>query len=86
LAYQPKVQYYFNSLGLSERCLGFDRFSGQEIYAHLIQGWQDRAAIRAQLETRIPEMKKEAFKAAEFVAAIHWGEDLDATYRRLAAS
>jgi polysaccharide pyruvyl transferase WcaK-like protein len=85
MAYQPKVQYYVDELGIPDGCLGFDRFSEEAIYAHVMKGWENRGAIRALLEKRIPVMKKEALKAAQCVAAIHQGEDMDSALNRLAA-
>jgi polysaccharide pyruvyl transferase WcaK-like protein len=80
LAYQPKIKSFMEDLGIAEGCLEFDRFSEEEIYVHVMNGWEKRAALRSQLEKRIPAMKNEALKAADLVAAIHRGEDIHSAF------
>ena len=84
LAYQPKVEFFFNSLGLGDCCLRFDAFTPEALAAHLRRGWERRPAIGAQLRARIPVLQREAKKAAELVACLHRGEDVHAAFARLA--
>ena len=86
LAYQPKVDFYFNSLGLGEYSLGFDAFTPDGLTAHLRRGWEHRAEIGQRLQQRIPELQHEARKAAELVACIRRGEDVDEAFTRIAAT
>lgn len=85
LAYQPKIDHYFSNLGLSDYRMGFESFSADSLVAHLKKGWADRAAVRRHLGERIPLLQKKARKPAELVAAIHRGDDLDATFKKVAA-
>lgn len=83
LAYQPKIDHYFNTLGLTPWSLSFKDFTEETVANHLLKGWEQRRELRRQLELRIPERRREAFKAADLVAALHRGEDLDAALRAL---
>ena len=65
LAYQPKVDFYFNSLGLADYSLNFDHFNPADLTAHMRRGWEHRAQIGDCLKKRIPELQFEAKKAAE---------------------
>lgn len=77
IAYQPKCEYYFDSLGLSERMLHFKNFSQETLAELIIEGWHHKAELKHQLEKRIPFLKNEAFKAAALVAGMHRNQDLD---------
>lgn len=83
LAYQPKVDYYFRTLGLEKHSLGFDAFSEESLSCHILEGWAAREAIRKRLEERIPVLQREARKAADLVACLRRGEDLDAAFGRV---
>jgi polysaccharide pyruvyl transferase WcaK-like protein len=77
LAYQPKCQHYFNTLDLKSFSMSFDDFNQERIYSHLMHGWESRTTIRKALTSRIPRLKSEAKRAAEIVAALDAGKDLD---------
>ena len=77
LAYQPKVAYFYNCLGLQDQCIGFDRFTTEDLTRHLLGGWQERDRIRSVLHSRIPELQADARLAAEVLAAVHRGEPME---------
>ncbi|MBX7138489.1 MAG: polysaccharide pyruvyl transferase family protein [Oligoflexia bacterium] len=77
LPHQPKVGYYFETMGLDQFNMNFEDFSEEAVYQHLIKSWNARAQIRKHLEQRIPVLKAEAFKAAELVATLHRGENIE---------
>lgn len=81
LAYQPKNQHYFNTLEQPDACLGFEHFTEDRLYRLLRDGWERRAELRSHLDRVIPVLQKRALKAAELVAALHRGEDLDSVFR-----
>jgi len=83
LAYQPKVEFYFNSLGLSDYSLSFDEFCEEGLIDHLRRGWENRESIREVLRNRIPALQREARKAAELVACIYRGEDVNEAFIRI---
>jgi polysaccharide pyruvyl transferase WcaK-like protein len=83
LGYQPKVHHYFQTIGMPELCLGFDRFSEDAMAAHLLAAWENRAGLRERLGRAIPGLKRRALLTADLVACLHRGEDLDAGFRRL---
>jgi len=83
LPHQPKVTYYLETVGLEEYNLSFDNFSEESIASHVLNSWHNRKQIRAQLESVIPKLKRESFKAAQLVAALDRGEDLDKTLQHL---
>ncbi|MBP7274846.1 MAG: polysaccharide pyruvyl transferase family protein [Kiritimatiellae bacterium] len=85
LAYQPKNQHYFNTLELPDSCMGFENFSEDQLYRHLMRGWERRAEIRAHLDRVIPVLQQRALQGAELVAALHRGEDSDRAFRAAAA-
>ena len=84
LAYQPKVDYYYNTLGLGDCSLSFEDFTPEGVARHLSAGWGRRADIRAQLEQRIPDLQRDARKPALLVAALRQGEDMDQAFARVA--
>ncbi len=86
LAYQPKVHHYYRRIGLPERSLDFEQFDLDAIAAHLQNAWRDRAAIRAQLATVMPDLRRRSRIAAALVATLDRGEDLDAAIARLTGS
>ncbi|HMO19013.1 MAG TPA: polysaccharide pyruvyl transferase family protein [Oligoflexia bacterium] len=77
LNYLPKVHTYMKSLGLTDYSLGFENFSTEDISRHLLKAWEDRSKIRKTLEGKIPQMKKEADRAGELVAALYRGESVE---------
>ena len=83
LAYQPKVRFFYNSLGLGKHCLDFDQFTADHLARQVLRGWSEREGTRAVLRDRIPELQREARKPAELVAALRRGEDLDAAFARV---
>jgi polysaccharide pyruvyl transferase WcaK-like protein len=82
LAYQPKVAYFYNCLGLQDQCIGFDRFTTEDLTRHLLGGWQERDRIRSVLHSRIPELQADARLAAEVLAAVHRGEPMEGALGR----
>ncbi len=85
LAYQPKVSYYFRTLGLPQWSLSFDDFSPETLYKHIATGWAEKDSLRRQLERVIPGLKRKADRAAGLVASMHQGEDLDTAFQRAVA-
>lgn len=83
LAYQPKIHHYYETLGLSEYSLDFADFSEEALTRHLLNGWEHRADIRRRLGKRIPELKREAWKAADLVGALNRDEDIGRTVAAL---
>jgi len=78
LAYQPKVHAYYESLGIAQHSLDFEHFSEDALVQHLRRGWDQRTAIHSQLSRRVPELQREARKAADLVGALHRDEDIGA--------
>lgn len=85
IEYQPKVAYYFNTLGMKDLCMSFNDFSPEAMYQHIRNAWEQRDAIRAKLTQVIPHRQKDASKAAEIIAAISRGEDIDTAFNTIAA-
>ena len=83
IAYLPKNDFYFGALGLPELSMSFDDFSAEGLSRNIIGAWEKRQSIRTSLIARIPVLQREANKAAELVAALDRGEDLDKTITRL---
>jgi len=83
LAYQPKVDFYFESLGIPEYSLSFDHFTVDEVTAFLLKGWEDRHKLRGVLDDMIPKLQARAHSSAQFVKAIDEGGDLDEVLTRL---
>jgi polysaccharide pyruvyl transferase WcaK-like protein len=69
LAYQPKVTYYFEQLGLAEFCSDFTDFSARQIAAFLSKAWEKRGEIKQVIERDIPLLQQKALLAADCVAA-----------------
>lgn len=86
LAYQPKVEFFYNSLDLADCCTRFDRFNESDLAEYLRFGWRERGRIRDRLAVRIPELQFEARKAARLVAALRAGEDMDDAFARIAST
>lgn len=85
LAYQPKCDYYYESLGLESFSMSFDDFSEDGLVRHMLSGWEKRTAIRSTLEERIPQLKSDADKAGQVVAAVARGETIESALSRLAS-
>ena len=85
LSYLPKVRHYMRSLGIDEHCMDFDDFSESLLVKGVLAGWEKRKQLRAHLEAKIPVLQREADKAGQIVAAIHRGEDIGVTMKRLSA-
>jgi len=83
LAYLPKCVHYYNSLKMPEWIMEFKDFSEESLYELISGGWRERSALRSKLALEIPTLKGKAKIAAELVASIHRGEDLDAIFHEL---
>jgi polysaccharide pyruvyl transferase WcaK-like protein len=73
LAYQPKVQHYFDQLGIADSCTDFQQFSSERIHRFLLANWERRQATRAILAERIPQLQEKAMIAADCVAELDAG-------------
>lgn len=83
LAYQPKIHHYFENLGLPEQSMDFSDFSQDAIVDKVAAAWSQRDALRAHLEGTIGDLKAQARKPAQLIAAMHRGETLEAAFSRL---
>jgi len=81
--YQSKVRHYLKRLGLEGYCLNFDDFNVDNLTAFILQGWQNRSAIRSQLTGKIPELIRESFKAAKIISGISDGLDINEVLGKL---
>lgn len=81
LAYQPKIHHYYARIGLRELSLDFADFSADALARHMLDGWRDRATLRAHLHRVMPALQAEAHRPAELIAAMDRGDDLDAAIR-----
>ncbi len=70
LAYQPKVQHYFNQLGIADACTDFAQFSSERICQFLLTNWNGRQVTREILAREIPLLQKKAMIAADCVAEL----------------
>ncbi len=77
LPHQPKVNHYFRTLGLERYVMDFNNFSVEAIKEAIITGWKERTEIRNRLEERIPEQQRKARIAADLVAALDRGGNID---------
>lgn len=82
LNYLPKVTTYMKSLGLTDYSMGFENFSTEALVSHIQKSWENRGAIRAELDARIPRMKSESLRAAELTAALYRGESPEALIKK----
>ena len=73
LAYQPKVQHYFDQLGIADSCTDFQQFSSDRIHRFLLANWVRRQATREILAERIPQLQQKAMIAADCVAELDAG-------------
>ena len=73
LAYQPKVQHYFDQLGIADSCTDFQQFSSERIHRFLLANWERRQATREILAERIPQLQQKAMIAADCVAELDAG-------------
>ena len=73
LAYQPKVQHYFDQLGIADSCTDFRDFSSGRICRFLLANWEKRQATREILAREIPLLQKKAMIAADCVAELDAG-------------
>jgi len=85
LPHQPKVNHYLRTLGLEDRAMSFDNFTPQGIAQHILKAWSDRAAIRRQLEAKIPLQQEKSLIAAKLIHALHRGEAIGNALQRLEA-
>jgi polysaccharide pyruvyl transferase WcaK-like protein len=83
IEYQPKVRYFFELLGLPERCMSFANFSSEEIYKYLQSGWESRALIKEHLISVIPALQEEALKPATLISLLSRGDSLDSAWRQI---
>ena len=79
LAYQPKVAFYFEMLGLKSQCHSFNDFNVQYLTDAILQGWEERKKIGQTLAAEIPLLQHKAYNGALLVAALHRGEDIGRT-------
>jgi polysaccharide pyruvyl transferase WcaK-like protein len=77
LNYLPKVLHYFKSLGLEKHTLNFDAFSSLALEEQIRRAWEERAAIRRELTSRIPALQERARWAADIIAAMDRGESVE---------
>jgi polysaccharide pyruvyl transferase WcaK-like protein len=82
LNYLPKVTTYMKSLGLTDYSMGFENFSTENLVSHIQKSWENRASIRAELDSRIPRMKNEALRAAELVATMYRNESVEKVIKK----
>jgi polysaccharide pyruvyl transferase WcaK-like protein len=80
LGHQPKVDYYFKTLGMGEWNMDFNDFSEERLYHHFASAFDQRSSMRSHLEKRIPELRFEATRAARIVDALHRGCTVDAAF------
>lgn len=73
LAYQPKVQHYFDHLQISSACTDFTDFSSQRLHDFILTTWNNRSTIRETLSVQVPLMQKRALIAADCVAELDSG-------------
>lgn len=83
LAFLPKVEHYYDSLGLQKYCLALKDFSEEVLAKQVIQGWEQKDFIRRELRKHIPVLQRKALQAAKLVACLHRGGDVDAEITRL---
>ncbi len=76
IAYQPKCDYYFKSLELSDRMLSFKDFNKESLKELILKGWSERKEIKEKLSSRIPFLQNEAKKASFLVKALSEGKDI----------
>jgi polysaccharide pyruvyl transferase WcaK-like protein len=77
LRYQPKVEYYLQSLGLADTCcITFDRFDVESLAAFILAGWGNRHQLKAVLQEKIPVLQHKADSTAKLVAAIDRDEEI----------
>lgn len=86
IEYQPKVRYFFEALGLPERCMSFEGFSGEAIYKHLRAGWESRGKIAEHLRRVVPSLQEEALKPAALIARLSRGESIESAWNDVAES
>ena len=86
IEYQPKVTHYLKTAGLKDYTMSFNDFSVEALSAHILSGWEKRIQIRTILEGSIPRLQREANRAAEIVAALSRGEDLDRVFAGFSSS
>jgi polysaccharide pyruvyl transferase WcaK-like protein len=70
LAYQPKVQHYFDHLAISDACTDFSGFGAQQLHDFILKTWNNRQAMRETLKVQVPLMQKRALVAADCVASL----------------
>lgn len=70
LVYKPKVQHYFDQLGISGACTTFADFKSGHLGRFLVESWNNRQATRETLAREIPLLQKKAMIAADCVAEL----------------
>ncbi len=70
LAYQPKVQHYYNQLGIAGACTNFKHFTSERICRFLLDNWERRQVTRQILAREIPILQRKAMIAADCVAEL----------------
>lgn len=83
LNYQPKVDFYFTSLGIKDYSISFDEFSPEGLEKHILRGWEDRDHLQQVLNTEIPKLQQKAHDAAYLVKAIDEGSSIDDAFTNL---
>jgi polysaccharide pyruvyl transferase WcaK-like protein len=74
LAFQKKVTSYYKLLGIPEAAMSFKAFGEDAIVGHVTQQWEARAKTRSILAKRIPELIREADRAAYALQRIRLGD------------
>ena len=62
LSYQGKGEAFMDELGLPHYALPVEQMDGRSLLELVQRGWRDRAAIRAQIEARLPELRRRGWE------------------------
>lgn len=73
LQFAPKVKHYYDSLGLPQNCVSFEKFSVSLLVENGLRAWSERHETRKTLERRIPELQRDAHKSGQIVALLRQG-------------
>lgn len=77
LAFQKKVSSYYALLGLQDYVMSFNDFSAEAIATHVLRSWESRSAMKEKLKEKIPQLQKEALRAATLVSRLVAGKSID---------